>query len=254
MVNRDSTTDFFGWVSPRRSPPKDWDLRQTGWELCHGKHGCRAECRHVLICEVSSLTAAQRLALAESDRPAWRLIMLGVEDPAERAELLNRGCAEALPADTDIFELQARAHRVTNMFGMLPRWRDIGPLTLDLFHRDARLGTAWLNLHPREFGVLWRFADTPGAWVTKQQLLQDVWRLSYEPETNSVEVHVSRLRAKLAAAGCGKLVQTARKEGYRLADTKPHRPKPDSFEKDALDRYLFNLGWMQLPEIAASED
>ena len=50
----------------------------------------------------------------------------------------------------------ARARRVADMFGMLPRWRDTGPLTLDLFHRDARLGTRWLSLHPREFGVQMR--------------------------------------------------------------------------------------------------
>src|SRR5690606_38908867 len=105
------------------------------------------------------------------DRPAWRLIMLGVEDAAERAHLLTEGCAEALPAATGLRELAARARRVDEMFGMLPRWRTVGPLTLDLFHRDARRGARWLGLHPREFGLLWRLADRPGQRVTRQDLL-----------------------------------------------------------------------------------
>lgn len=238
---------FFGWIADGADPLPRWDLREHGWELCHGTCGCRAECRHVLICDTRRLTAAQRFALAEADRPAWRLIMLGVEVPAERAQLLTLGCAEALPADTDLFELQARARRVSDMFGMLPRWRNLGPLTLDLFHRDARRGPRWLNLHPREFGLIWRLADVPGERVTRRQLLKDVWRINHEPETNSVEVHVSRLRAKLAAAGCEGLVETAPQGGYRLAEPAPFMFAKDPPEGDALDSYLRDLGWIREP-------
>lgn len=99
----------------------------------------------------------------------------------------------------------------------LPRRRQVGPLTLDLFHRDARHGVRWLSLHPREFGVLWRLADDPGQRVTRRELLRDVWRIHHEPETNSVEVHVSRLRSKLAGAGCEALIETVAEGGYRLA-------------------------------------
>jgi DNA-binding response OmpR family regulator len=52
--------------------------------------------------------------------------------------------------------------------------------------------------------------------VTRRDLWRDVWRLKHEPETNSVEVHVSRLRAKLASAGCAGLVETCPGGGYRL--------------------------------------
>lgn len=243
MVTRKPAPQFFGWIAPQKQPPAGWDLERVDWELCGGKDGCRSECRHVLVCDTRGLTREERLALAESDSPAWRLIMLGVEDPKERAELINRGCAEALPAATGLHELQARARRVADMFGMLPRWRDTGPLTLDLFHRDARIGTRWLNLHPREFGVLWRLADVPGERVTRKQLLEDVWRLSHEPETNSVEVHVSRLRSKLAMAGCGGLVETASQGGYRLAEESSFEPANCPAQSDALDQFLRELGW-----------
>ena len=147
--------------------------------------------------------------------------MIGVEHGAERARLLAGGCAEVLAEAIDVYELGARARRVSEMFDTLTRWRSVGPLTLDLFHRDARLGPRWLALHPREFGLLWRLSDNPGATVTRRQLLRDVWRIAQEPETNSVEVHVSRLRAKLAASGCAGLVETALEGGYRLAPARP---------------------------------
>ena len=233
----------FGWVAADREPPSRWDMRGNGWHLCHGSDGCRADCKHVLVCDVRTLTPAIRNDMANADRPAWRLIMLGVEEASERAHLLSIGCAEALPACTTLRELSARAKRVDEMFGLLPRWRSLGPLTLDLFHRDARKGARWLNLHPREFGVLWRLADQPGERVTRRQLLKDVWRIQHDPETNSVEVHVSRLRAKLASAACDHLIVTAPEGGYMLTSDMPFMFASTPVQADALDRYLRNLEW-----------
>ena len=228
----------FGWVAAARDPPWPWDLRRLGWTLCRGDEGRRAECQHVLLVDARALGQEQREGMAEADRPAWRLLMLGVEEAADRAALLTLGCAEALPAATALRELEARARRVDEMFGMLPRWRSIGPLTLDLFHRDARRGGRWLALHPREFGLLWRLADCPGRRVTRVQLLRDVWRLNHEPETNSVEVHVSRLRGKLAGFGCAGLLETDPRGGYLLRDERAFMLREGPSEEDALDAYL----------------
>ena len=73
---------IFGWVADRAEPPERWDLRAHGWTLCHGRAGCRAECRHILVCDTRHLAGYQRFAMAEADRPAWRLIMLGIRGPA----------------------------------------------------------------------------------------------------------------------------------------------------------------------------
>jgi DNA-binding response OmpR family regulator len=189
-----------------------------GWTLCRGGGG---ECDHVRLVDARSLDAAQRAATAAEAAPAWRLLMLGVETADERAALLTLGCAEVLRADIGLRELDIRARRVEAMFGMLPRWRTIGPLTLDLSPRAARRGGRWLALHPREFGVLWRLADAPGKRVTRGQLLRDVWRLNHVPETNSVAVHVSRLRSKLADCGCEGLVATDPRGGSRLVEARP---------------------------------
>lgn len=100
--------------------------------------------------------------------------------------------------------------------GLMPRQVLAGPVLLDLFHRDARLHDIWLHLHPREFGLLWRLAESPRTRLTRQTLLRDVWRLRHEPETNTVEVHVYRLRRKLSAFGVDRLVITEPAGGYRL--------------------------------------
>ena len=228
---------IFGWISDRRQPPATWDLRLRGWVLCDAgcaEPGERADCRHVLLVDAEHLTSAQRLDIAEADRPAWRLFLLGVENSGERAALINAGCAEALPTSITLRELEVRAERVSDMFQCLPRWRRAGPLTLDLFHRDGRLERRWLGLHPREFGLLWRLAGTPGERVSRRQLLHDVWRLDHDPETNSLEVHVSRLRAKLARLGCARLIETVPAGGYRVVEPTAAAPLPSSCCGDPL--------------------
>jgi len=92
---------------------------------------------------------------------------------------------------------------------------EAGPLRLDLFHRDAQLDEGWLALHPREFELLWRLAETPERTVSQRALLQDVWRLPFEPGTNRVAVHIARLRRKLAVHGLDAMIATDG-PGYRL--------------------------------------
>lgn len=99
---------------------------------------------------------------------------------------------------------------------LIPRFREAGDLMLDLFHRDGRVEARWLGLHPREFEVLWRLAEQPGIPLTRKQLLADVWRITFEPETNSVAVHVARIRAKLQPFGLASMLVTHAAGGYYL--------------------------------------
>ena len=131
--------------------------------------------------------------------------------------MLAAGFGDALPMQVALGELSVRLSRLAGGAGALPRHRRIGPVVLDLLHRDASSNGRWLALHPREFALLWRLADAPGERVPRDRLLRDVWRLAHLPETNSLEVHVSRLRAKLAAAKAAWLVETDPRGGYRLA-------------------------------------
>ena len=104
---------------------------------------------------------------------------------------------------------------------VLPRIRDHGRLRLDLLARDGFVGGRPLGLHPREFALIWRLADSPGIAVEKQALVSDVWRMAHVPDTNSLAVHVFRLRAKLAIVGLADLIQTAPSGGYWLMPSSP---------------------------------
>ena len=99
---------------------------------------------------------------------------------------------------------------------LIPRFREAGDVTLDLLHRDGRVDDRWLGLHPREFELLWRLAQEPGRRLSKRQLLADVWRITFEPHTNSVAVHVARVRAKLQPFGLSRILATHPEGGYFL--------------------------------------
>ena len=163
------------------------------------------------------------------------IVAVGVEDPADRARLIAGGLGDAVGTQIVLVELAARLLRLEICAGKLSRKRAIGPLELDLFYRDARDGKGWIGLHPREFALLWRLAETPGLRVSRRELVRDVWRLDHLPETNSLEVHVSRLRSKLAISCCDWLVRTHPDGGYYLAEER----RTESFSRtDTLDRQV----------------
>lgn len=108
---------------------------------------------------------------------------------------------------------------------LIPRFREAGDVVLDLIHRDGRVEAKWIGFHPREFELLWRLAEEPGRRMTKKQLLADVWRLDFEPESNSVAVHVARVRAKLSTFGLENIVATHADGGYLLNAV----PSPSAF-------------------------
>lgn len=192
----------FGWIAERRELPRPWDLRRIGWTLSTDPAG-------------APVRLVDGRAHASPDDLA-RCLYVGVDCGRERARLLEAGCGDAVPSSVGLRELARRARRVAERGESLPRRRELGALTLDLLHRDARAGQRWLALHPREFALLWRLAERPGEPVARTTLLREVWRLEIEPGTNSVQVHVSRLRAKLAAAGLDGLVETDPCGGYRV--------------------------------------
>ena len=209
----------FTWLSRIAVPPGRWDLRNFGWSFAPVAQGAGAQ---PLTCPaLLDWREDYRPADWQAFRPAPSIVALGVEDPEDRAALLRAGFGDALPTRVALVELSARLVKIDSATPKIPRQRRAGPVTLDLFHRDGRLGTRWLGLHPREFALLWRLCETPFRRVSKRELLADVWRLDHVPETNSVEVHVSRLRGKLALSGVGWLVHTCEGRGYQLGHESP---------------------------------
>ncbi len=228
------------------------DLRRLGWQALGGTVQPGEGSLYPLLASPAGLPIIDWFALVGSDQPyRCRVLLFDVADPAERARLLRLGFGDALGPDTSLAEVEARALRVIDLAQSLPRYRQIGPLRLDLLARDAFVARRAVGLHPREFSLLWRLSDQPGHAVSAGDLLGDVWRLSFRPETNSLAVHVSRLRAKLRVAGLDALIETFPSGAYRLAlDADPSVLTALAPPHDlALDAYL-RLSEEQLDEAA----
>ena len=191
----------FGWLGTGRIPP--WlDLRGCGWTLAAlPEEPARSE-MPLLLADVARARAIGLPALRA------RVVLAGVADAGSRAELLAE-FGDVIGPGATLTEIAERAARVSRHLAMLPRRRAHGRVQLDLLHREGWVGRHRLGLHPREFALLWRLAETPGVPVAPQVLLSEVWHLSHRPETNSLAVHVCRLRAKLAVAGLSHLLHTS---------------------------------------------
>jgi len=72
-----------------------------------------------------------------------------------------------------------------------------------------------MNLTAREFDVLWLLVQAQGRAVSRSEFLHRVWDLDFDPETNSLQVHISRLRRKLSPGSAAR-IETVRGEGYRV--------------------------------------
>ena len=147
------------------------------------------------------------------------LMLTGRDSTPDVVRGLNAGADDYLTKPFDFEELLARVNALTRRRGGpasgVLRFAD---LELDRLKRQARRGGRLLDLSPREFRLLEYFLLHPEIVVTRVQLLEKVWDMSFDPETNVVDAHVSNLRKKLEAGGARRLVQTVRGAGYALRE------------------------------------
>ena len=226
----------FRWLSLGDIPPV-LDLRRCGWRLVASCAGDRA-CIAIAACCCFGLRDWKRF-LSLHRRETRKLILLaGVNRSEDRARLLRLGFGDVLGSEPKMGELDARAKRLACQANMLPRRRDIGILQLDLVAREGFAQGRPLGLHPREFCLLWRLADTPNIPVSKEMLIKEVWQLDHVPESNSLAVHIARLRDKMRIAGLPELVVTVPAGGYMLAlpELQPHNAPAPSDGNSRLER------------------
>jgi two-component system copper resistance phosphate regulon response regulator CusR len=91
-------------------------------------------------------------------------------------------------------------------------------LELDLLRREASRGGQMLQLTPQEFVLLEYFCRNAGRVVTRSMILDKVWGMRIQPDTNVVDVHIYRLRGKVDGKGQQPLIRTLRGVGYVLKD------------------------------------
>jgi len=91
-------------------------------------------------------------------------------------------------------------------------------LEVDLLSHRVKRGDTYIDLKPREFKLLEYFFKNAGQVVTRTMLLEHVWDYHFDPQTNVIDVHVSRLRSKIDKGFDKPLLHTVRGAGYCLRE------------------------------------
>ncbi|MGY6629091.1 MAG: response regulator transcription factor [Oceanicaulis sp.] len=161
-----------------------------------------------------SMVAALR---AEGDKtPVLILSALGEVD--DRVEGLKAGGDDYLVKPYAPSELIARVDalaRRRNPDAVKTRL-EVGDLEMDLLARTVKRGGEAILLQPREFRLLEFLMRNAGQVVTRTMLLEKVWDYHFDPQTNVIDVHISRLRAKIDKPYGAAMLHTVRGAGYRL--------------------------------------
>jgi two-component system OmpR family response regulator len=92
----------------------------------------------------------------------------------------------------------------------------VGPLEMDLLARTVHRDGQRIDLQPREFSLLEFLMRHAGRTVTRKMLLENVWEIHFDPQTNVIDVHISRLRSKIDREFDAPMLHTVRGSGYRL--------------------------------------
>ena len=149
--------------------------------------------------------------------PDARVLILTARDSVDdRVEGLDRGADDYLVKPFALPELAARLRALLRRPNAAADVLRAGRLVLDVRHRRASLGETLLNLTPREFDLLLCLCERPGEVLTRKEILRLVWSYDFDPGTNVVDVHVTRLRRKLEDEGVSDLIRTVRGVGYVL--------------------------------------
>jgi two-component system OmpR family response regulator len=94
----------------------------------------------------------------------------------------------------------------------------VGDLEMDLIGREVRRGGQEIDLQPREFQLLEFLMRHAGQSVTRTMLLEQVWEYHFDPQTNVIDVHISRLRSKIDKGFAQPLLHTVRGAGYMIRE------------------------------------
>ena len=146
------------------------------------------------------------------------LILSARRSVDDRVRGLQAGGDDYLTKPFAFTELLARVQALVRRATRAPEptTLTVADLTLDLLSRRVARGAAVIDLRPREFALLEYLMRNAGRVVSKTMILSHVWEYSFDPQTNIVDVLVSRLREKIDRPFENKLLHTVRGVGYVL--------------------------------------
>jgi len=171
-----------------------------------------------MLPRMDGISVVRRIRAAAIETPVLILTALGrIED---RVAGLDAGADDYLVKPFAFSELAARVNALGRR---KPLQNDLthlerGGISLDLIKRKVRRDDRPIVLQPREFRMLEELMREDGKIVTRTMFLERIWNYHFDPQTNIVETHISRLRAKLNEAGMPDAIETIRGIGYRMAD------------------------------------
>jgi two-component system OmpR family response regulator len=165
---------------------------------------------------IDGLRLLETLRAQKNSVPVLFLSALGEVD--ERVKGLKAGGDDYMTKPFAFSELLARVE------ALMRRGKSEGPVTeltvgdleLDLLSRTVKRGGQKIDLQPREFRLLEYLMRHAGQVVTRTMLLEGVWDYHFDPQTNVIDVHVSRLRQKVDKPFPTALIHTIRNAGYML--------------------------------------
>ncbi len=203
------------------------ELEAVGWSCdvaADGKTGAdraRTGTYDVLVVdrmlpEQDGLSVVKALRDEAIQTPVLFVTALG--DIEDRVEGLKAGGDDYLVKPYAMSELTARIEAMARRRAREgePTKLRAGEIEMDLIARTAHRAGQKLDLQPREFKLLEFFMRNAGQTVTRTMLLEKVWGYHFDPQTNVIDVHVSRLRAKIDKDFETPVLQTVRGAGYRL--------------------------------------
>ncbi|MBN9450592.1 MAG: response regulator transcription factor [Bosea sp.] len=174
-----------------------------------------------MLPRLDGLSLIRSLREQKDDTPA--LILSALAQVDDRVKGLRAGGDDYLPKPYAFSELLARVEVLARRRGAPasePTTYRVGDLVLDrLAHRVTREGQE-IVLQPREFRLLEYLMKHAGQVVTRTMLLENVWDYHFDPQTNVIDVHVSRLRAKVDKGFEPPMIHTIRGAGYMVRDSR----------------------------------
>jgi len=169
-----------------------------------------------MLPEMDGLAILRTLRAARVRTPVLLLTALaGIDD---RVEGLEAGADDYMVKPFAFVELNARIHALARR----PPPQEVvtvlqvGDLRMDLLKRTVTRASMRVDLQPREFQLLEFLMRHAGRVVTRTMLLEGIWNFNFEPQTNIVETHMSRLRSKIDRGYPRELIHTVRGSGYMM--------------------------------------
>jgi two-component system OmpR family response regulator len=204
-------------------------LAQAGCNVDHAANGrdglflATTESYDALVVDrmlpgIDGLTVIRTLRASANTTPVLILSALGEVD--DRVKGLKAGGDDYLVKPFAFSELLARlealARRSKTGSDAPATVLRAGDLEMDLLRREVRRAGKPIDLQPREFQLLEFLLRHVGQVVTRTMLLEGVWDYHFDPQTNVIDVHISRLRSKIDKGFERPLLHTVRGAGYRL--------------------------------------